>query len=368
MHRRTFVKLGAAAAAGLFVPGCCGTSKLIGGEPDVGDQGAGGEQTRICEELFTYVEPDRPSFTCAHARTIHVLRGPKKTVMIDTGEFTDVFEKSVVPQMKRDGLNPFDICEIWNTHSHPDHVGADGFLQAATGAFIYAHPAAVRLLCDPKNNEKDMVDSLGEDCDVVTGFSAGLLRAFSGLFLKKQKLTVAGTFSDGQVLDPGFPVEVKFAPGHSPDSVAFWVPSKRILIAGDALLQEHKGHPIINTPLSNVTDMRETLEWMLGKHPAVMANGHYGTIVGEDRCDAVLRHSLQFLDDMNATALALLKSGPVSLHDLMRRYPFKEHSQWKIEARIAYWCLMKNLAQQGIAVRCPEYEGKKVVDLKWRAA
>jgi glyoxylase-like metal-dependent hydrolase (beta-lactamase superfamily II) len=368
MQRRTFLKSGAALAAAIFIPEimCSRKQSASSISSSMADIIPPVAQTRICDELFTYVEPDNPLSFCS-ACTVHVLKGPGKTVMIDTGEFSQEFKKSILPHLETDGLKSSEIQEIWHTHGHADHLGADSLIQGLSGCSIKAHPSALRTLEDiPKFMSDNIIDEAGEDCSLIMGTSPNVIRYTAKVLYKNQDVAVSKPFIDGEILDIGFPVEIKYTPGHSPDHISFYVPSKRILFTGDTFDLLCKARPVLNTPQSNAADLQATLEWMIRKQPAIMACGHDGTIVGENHCEEVLRCSLYYLTNMKDSTMKILSRGPASLDDFLHLYPFKNRKHWKFEARMAQWCMMKSLVQEGVVKRLPKYKGKTVVDLKWQ--
>jgi glyoxylase-like metal-dependent hydrolase (beta-lactamase superfamily II) len=358
MERREFIKAAGAATAVLIAAGCSEGKKDKAEAPAVA--------TRITDELFTYIEPHHP-WSLGGSCTIQVLRGPKKTVIVDTGEFAGDFRNKVLPAMERDGMKISDVGEIWHTHGHADHIAADQFIQSACNARIYVHPNAVHILENPKSESDDALKELGDDCSPVMKMSPAVLRFVSGLMIgHKQRITIAGVFTDGQVLDVGFPVEVKFVRGHSLHSVAFYAPTRRLIFTGDTVETGVNCRPMLNTPEADVEEMRTTVEWMIGKSPAILANGHYGTVVGQRKCEETLRQCLGFLDKIKSSALQVLCRGPASLDDFYAAYNQDDQGRNQWEAGIANWCLMKSLTRQGKVVRVPKYDGKKLVDLKWK--
>lgn len=260
-----------------------------------------------------------------------------------------------------------DVTEIWHTHAHVDHVNADLQVQKESGARIFAHPLAVEILKDSRKWMQSLLDAAGEDKKFIMNISPNVLRGFMNLTAGKQPvIAVTCTFTDGEIRDIGFPVEVKFAPGHSPESVAFFVPSERILFTGDVFDLYHNTRPTLNNPLSDWADLHATLEWMIQKKPAILANGHKWTVVGEDQCRVELEKALGFLDEIRANVLSVLRNGPAKLADFPRRYPLKHLKYSSLERKITYWCTLQSLVKNGIVKRCPEYDRGKLTRLRWQ--
>jgi hypothetical protein len=126
--------------------------------------------------------------------------------------------------------------------------------------------------------------------------------------------------------------------------------------------------PTLNNPLSDWADLHASIEWMIKKRPAVLANGHKWTVVGEDQCRAELEKALGFLDEIKANVLAVLKDGPAGLNDFIRRYPLKHLKYPGLERKITYWCTLRSLVRLGLAKRCPEYDRGQLKQLRWQLA
>jgi glyoxylase-like metal-dependent hydrolase (beta-lactamase superfamily II) len=321
---------------------------------------------KITDLLFTYEDKTR-LWPRGNGCTVHLLRGPAKTIMIDTGELIGGYHKFLCRRLVKDGLNLKDVTEIWHTHAHPDHVNADLEVQQVSRAKIFTHPAAVNILKDVRTWLQQFIDILGEDRKFIVNVNP-ILYMFGMNFIAGMtpSISVTGTFTNGETRDIGFPVEVKFAPGHSPESVAFFVPSERILFTGDAFDLAYNTRPTLNNPLSDWTDLHASLEWMIQKRPAILANGHKWTIVGEDQCRAELEKAIGFLDEIKANVLAVLADGPSGLTDIIRRFPLKHLKYRGVERKINYWCTLRSLVKGGLVKRCPVYDRGKIKQLKWQ--
>jgi glyoxylase-like metal-dependent hydrolase (beta-lactamase superfamily II) len=271
--------------------------------------------------------------------------------------------------MAKDGLALKNINEIWITHPHIDHINGIPFVQVTSGAGVFVHPDGINYL----KNEIYMVDHLleaaGEDKRFLLNISPKLL-----LFGVKwmcgpcPNVKAAGTFVDGEIRDIGFPVEVKFTPGHMPEHASFFVPSEGILFTGDAFDISRKTRPTLNTPVADWADLHATLEWMLGKDAEILANGHHQVAVGQEQCRKELETPLVFLDKMRAAVLDVLARGPAGIQDFLQHYSLKDQEQGGFEANVTYWCTLKSLVREGKVERCPEINHGKIKRLLWRLA
>ncbi len=107
------------------------------------------------------------------------------------------------------------LTRIVNTHSHEDHIGANGPLQRGKeGLEIFAHPLALPLLADPRRSQP--------------------------LLLYRRVLWGWPEPSFGQPLEENVVIETEhytfqviYTPGHSPDHICLYEPQQGWLFSGD---------------------------------------------------------------------------------------------------------------------------------------
>lgn len=103
---------------------------------------------------------------------------------------------------------------IINTHTHEDHIGANGLLQQAYSPAIAAHPLALPVLADPRREQP--------------------LHPYRRLFWGWPTPSQAEALSDEQVLErDGHRWRIYFTPGHSDDHLCLFEENHGWLFSGD---------------------------------------------------------------------------------------------------------------------------------------
>jgi glyoxylase-like metal-dependent hydrolase (beta-lactamase superfamily II) len=104
---------------------------------------------------------------------------------------------------------------IINTHTHEDHIGANGLLQGThPGLEILAHPLALPVLADPRRTQP--------------------LHPYRRLFWGWPKSSQGRPLQDGEEIEDGdFRFQAIYTPGHSPDHICLYEPRQDWLFTGD---------------------------------------------------------------------------------------------------------------------------------------
>jgi glyoxylase-like metal-dependent hydrolase (beta-lactamase superfamily II) len=102
-----------------------------------------------------------------------------------------------------------------NTHTHEDHIGANGGLQAHhPGLKILAHPLALPVLKNP--------------------LQAQPLQFYRRLFWGWPQPCLGQPVQDGDLIQlDGYTYQVIYTPGHSPDHICLYEPARGWLFTGD---------------------------------------------------------------------------------------------------------------------------------------
>jgi glyoxylase-like metal-dependent hydrolase (beta-lactamase superfamily II) len=179
--------------------------------------------------------PMHPDFTCIY------LVGNGQALTIDSGEALDRYHWFIKGYLA--AVEKAEVALAGITHHHSDHSGNLKWVRSELGAEIIA----------PKG----------------------------GLPLLKGRLPRTGvsTFADGQVieLDGGVRLRVMFTPGHSTDSVCYYLEDEGVLFSGDTLLGSS------TTTVHDLGSYRRSLQMLAGlPNLKVICPGH-GKLIWDPR-------------------------------------------------------------------------------------
>lgn len=143
--------------------------------------------------------------------------------LVDTGPAH--FDRTILRYLEQIGRQPSAVKRIILTHRHFDHMGGAAALKQATGAPVWAHPLDIPQIDGTEKNR------------MPKGAAGVVMSAVVPVFFPIRPCAVDNHLTEGQViaLDGLGALRVVFTPGHTLGHCSLFLPSRRLLIAGDAL-------------------------------------------------------------------------------------------------------------------------------------
>jgi hydroxyacylglutathione hydrolase len=165
----------------------------------------------------------------------------------ESGETMVVDPAVSAPVLAEADSRGWKITQIWNTHWHPDHIGGNAEIKAATGCAITG-PAA-------EHDKIPTLDRLVQDGDTVK--------------LGEVEATVIGV------------------PAHTAGHIAFHIPSEGAIFVGDTLFPMGCGRLFEGTPAQMFRNMERLAALppdteAYSAHEYTQANGRYALVAEPD--------------------------------------------------------------------------------------
>ena len=159
--------------------------------------------------------------------------------------------RPIVRAFERAGTPVERVRKILLTHHHVDHMGGAAYLVQSARAPLACHV---------------------DDAAFVDGRETAAMPLLMRLFVRIHPAPVAIPLHDGDRVGP---LVVVHAPGHTPGEVAFYDPARKILFAGDSVV-ERKGRLILpgTRYASNLGQAVDSLEKLHRLDVEVLLPGH----------------------------------------------------------------------------------------------
>ncbi len=152
----------------------------------------------------------------------YLYREADSYTLIDTGITGS--SASILDHLKQVGGKPEQLRQIILTHSHPDHTGGHADLVERTGAQVLAHELDIPVI----TGEEELTIP-----DVPEEERASLEMVIEETPLAKSA-RVDCVLHDGDEIELGSGAITVHVPGHTPGSIAIFLPKEKLLFAGDA--------------------------------------------------------------------------------------------------------------------------------------
>ena len=209
----------------------------------------------------------------------YIVRGIKKNMMIDAG--VNLMGPRYLTDIK-DILGDTKLLDyIFLTHSHYDHIGSAYYLKRhIPGLKIGAHKRVAGLL--HKESVLEMMNRLS--ANHIDLFKYNI--ADEDLTLHQFEIDILLKQDDEFDLG-GLTCQVYEVPGHTRDSLAFYIPEIKALFPGEAagVLQGEAGNAMQVEFLSSYSDYIDSLKFMISLQPEIVCLGHGYVLTNEDASD-----------------------------------------------------------------------------------
>jgi len=211
---------------------------------------------KLIKNLYYY--PEKGMMDC----NTYVIKD-KLSMLIDPG--LNEFLPALLQDMQKDGIDPKAINIIMNTHLHGDHSWSNAAFKEASGAEI--------LL--PKIQKQ-----LGEAAAIQASkfFGVPSSQFTEDRVLEEDRLNLGET-----------EIELIPSPGHSPESVCYYLRNEKVLICGDVLFNQNTGR--VDLPGGNAEQLKQSIERLSKLDVEYLLPGHMGIVTGAEN----VRRNFEFI-------------------------------------------------------------------------
>ncbi|MBA7594372.1 hypothetical protein ES703_01313 [subsurface metagenome] len=178
----------------------------------------------------------------------------RSSLLIDPG--LTQFLPALIEDMQRDGIDPKDIELIANTHLHGDHCWANDAFKKLSGAEILLHPVQKQF---------------GQAAAVQTSqfFGVSAVEFSEDRLMDNDKLNLGET-----------EIELIPSPGHSPDSICYYLRDDKVLICGDVIFSQNTGR--VDLPGGGTDQLKASIERLSQLDIEYLLPGHMDIVTGRE--------------------------------------------------------------------------------------
>ena len=221
------------------------------------------------------------------ASNVTLIQGNGGSIIVDTA--TDAEDARAI-RAAFGTLLSAPVRAIIYTHSHPDHTGGARVFAGDDKPAIYSHQRFLEALPDMGRAGRDGGDQFGMTLPESMFINAGVQSQFGRVTppTRDGYLPPTQTFSGDQlsVTIAGVRLQLLLAPGETPDTIAVWLPDRRVAMPGDNFFRSFPNvAPIRGARLRTPELWIASLERIIALGPEHVVPGHTRPVLG--RTDAM---------------------------------------------------------------------------------
>ena len=205
----------------------------------------------------------------------HLLIAGDATVLVDTG--ISPMHQRLTSELRKYLGEEGRLDFIFLTHAHFDHFGAVPYLrQAHQGVMLITGPQTAAMLAKPEFLEEAYEKNLA--CAKAMKSDLGMAKEEWIAAMQVDRI-----LGDGDAVDIGDGVEVKLisSPGHTEDSVSYYVKPDAALACGETIGAYGGRDKVYNCCTWSFAEYTESLERLASLDVRILAFPHGGAVTGE---------------------------------------------------------------------------------------
>jgi cyclase len=273
--------------------------------------GAAEGLTKIAEDVYSYVGVQNASPANSYGANAGIVIGRDAVLVVDTLISAKEAERFLADIRK---VTDKPLRYVVNTHTHLDH---------AFGNDVFAKLGAVVI-----SQERDRA---AFEKSAETALKDAAAFGVTEEMLKGTTISVPTvSFTEKARIDlGGIAVElIAAAPSHSPGSAFVWIPSRKVVFAGDVLFTDF--HPYMAE--GDVFGWIQALDAIAGLDVSAIVPGHGPLSTKKD-----LAAMKSYLTTFDAKARDMAKAGAsaeAAVAELKKILPARSQTEWMIEANV----------------------------------
>ena len=206
----------------------------------------------------------------------HGMKGSIGVLILNDGNESAIFDSGmanssdeILRSLKKLGIKYDSISRIFLTHRHIDHAGGSAtLLKKLPRALVGIHPFSLQNLVEPSKIYQGGKELFGDFATPMRPIRESSIR----------------TLQDGEEVFIGKEVvKAIYAPGHTSDHIAYYIPSRKLLFCGDTFgyfnSKKIKMYPTCMYPSFNYRKYLNTMKKIRSIEFETLVFPHFGVIV-----------------------------------------------------------------------------------------